>query len=171
MNWKFWTWFTRRTAPSVANERRVFTGDGTWPFYVTIDGDDAVMRATLGRKLTATWFGGDDDKHDDGRTASGIMTRGNPGLLGCALPMQISNGVKVHKCAGSPIHNIPYGAQITVTAGNVTLTAPLIDVGPAKWTSDSVDLTQAAFRKFSPLHRGSFRVDSVRIHDGAKYFK
>ncbi|MBP7949028.1 MAG: hypothetical protein KA004_05185 [Verrucomicrobiales bacterium] len=167
MNWKFWTWFIRQAA---AKERRTFAGDGTWPFCVILDGDDAVLMPVRGRQMLATWFGGDNDPDDSGETASGVRTRGNPSIMGCALPMQISNGRQVSKCAGSPIVNIPWRTMVTVTAGGVTLKVPLIDVGPAKRTADSLDLTQAAFKKFAPLRQGEFKVDSVRIHGGAKYF-
>lgn len=169
MKWKFWQWFSRSSA-SVAAKRRTFAGDGTWPFIVRIDGADALLLPHQGRKMTATHFGGDNDPHDDGRTASGVMTRGNPGLLGISLPMQTSNGRTVSQCAGSPIVNVPWGTAITVSARDTKLTAPLIDVGPAKWTTDSLDLTRAAFIRFTPLRYGYFRVDSVRIHGGAQYF-
>ncbi|MBP7951416.1 MAG: hypothetical protein KA004_17365 [Verrucomicrobiales bacterium] len=167
MNWKFWTWFRPRLLTTA--KPLTFIGDGRWTFFIQLDGDDAVMRPVQGRKLSATWFGGNTDPHDDGRTASGVMTRGNPDLLGCSLPMQVSNERKVIQCAGSPIVNVPWGTQVTVTVGNASLTMPLIDVGPARWTTDAIDLTRAAFTKFAPVRHGTFRVESVRIHGGAKF--
>jgi len=168
VNLKFWTWFSRKAAMKA--KRRTFAGDGSWPFYIAIEGEDAIMLPIQGRITTATWFGGDNDPHDDGRTASGIPTRGNPDLMGCALPMQISNGVRVKKCEGSPIVNIPWRTMATVTALGKSVKVMLVDVGPAKWTTDSLDLTRAAFAKFAPLRQGSIRIESVRLHGAAKFF-
>lgn len=52
-------------------------------FPIEIDGDDVVVR-----NVTVTCFGGDHDAGDNGETESGILTRGAPDLLGCALPIR-----------------------------------------------------------------------------------
>lgn len=169
MNWKFWTWFSRKAA--IAEKRKTFAGDGSWPFYVSIEGDDAVLIPIQGRKMLATWFGGDNDPNDSGNTASGIKTKGNPSLIGCALPMSY-----IAACAGSPIPKLPWNTLVTVSGRNhwdnepKALTVPLIDIGPNKRTGKTIDLTLAAFTKFAPLRQGVFQAETIRIHGGAKHF-
>lgn len=169
MNLKFWTWFSR--AAAIKEKRKTFAGDGTWPFYVKREGADAVLVAIQGRQMIATWFGGDNDPNDAGDTASGIKTRGNPNIMGCALPMNYT----VH-CKGSPIPKLPWNIPVTVSGRShwtneaKELTVPLIDVGPNKRTGKTIDLTLAAFTKFAPLRQGNFIVAEIRIHGGARYF-
>lgn len=134
-----------------------------WCFSVRIDGDDLVCD-----DCTATWFGGDDDPLDNGQTASGIPTAGNPELLGCALPVVPNHP----STAGSPLAfrpRIPWKTCVEVTHKGRTLTVPLLDNGPAKSAQDAIDLTQAAFRHFAPIKQGILRGVSFRVLGAAKY--
>lgn len=91
----------------------------------------------------ATWFGGDDDPQDDGSTASGLSTKGNPTLQGCALPIPTCDATK-----GSPLPILPYlKTMVMITADNgKCVTVPLIDVGPALSTNHAIDVTQQTFK-------------------------
>lgn len=143
---------------------QVLVGDGTWFFTAMAEGDDIVVR-----NVTATWFGGDNDPGDDGHTASGIDTKGNPGLLGCALPLRD----RVSSTAGSPIPDLPWKTMVRVfcPATGMIVEVPLIDLGPAKQTQHAIDLTQAAFTQLGvPLSRGVMTVD-YRIIKGASLAK
>ncbi len=105
-------------------------------WHAVIDGQDILVRGAL-----ASWFGGPNDPEDDGQTASGVSTRANPGIMGCALPVPLTP-----KTMGSPLPKLPWQTQVTVsTPGGLTLTVPLIDVGPALYTNHAIDLTTAAF--------------------------
>lgn len=75
---------------------------------------------------TATAFGGCCDHGDDGDTASGVSTRDNPDIVGCALPMPSARA-----CRGTPIPQMPWGTIVRVTVGKNTVDVPLIDVGPS----------------------------------------
>ena len=91
----------------------------------------------------ATWFGGNDDPQDDGSTASGVNTRDNPAIQGCALPIPTCAAT-----AGSPLPILPYlktMVEITADSGK-KVTVPLIDVGPALSTNHAIDVTQQTFR-------------------------
>lgn len=134
-----------------------------WCFTVRVDGDDLVCDST-----TATWFGGDDDELDNGQTASGIPTAGNPDLLGCALPVVPNHP----STAGSPLAfrpRIPWKTPVVVRVGTKELTVPLLDNGPAKSAGDGIDLTQAAFRHFAPLKQGVLKGVSFRVVGASRY--
>lgn len=137
-------------------------GEEGWCFEAYVDGDDIVVE-----NASATWFGGDDDPMDNGETASGLKTAGNPDLMGCALPV-----VGHHKSTvGSPLAlspRIPWMTRVLVTYEDKTISVPLIDNGPAKWANDAIDLTQAAFRQFAPLSKGVLKGVSFRIVGAAK---
>jgi hypothetical protein len=64
--------------------RFVLAGDGSFRFRVVVDGDDLLVE-----NARATWFGGNDDKDDNGHTASGVLNdqEGNLTPMGCALPI------------------------------------------------------------------------------------
>lgn len=136
---------------------------------------------------TATAFGGDSDKLDNGETASGFNTKGNAGLIAVALPM--SNNSLFDKkhgyvLKGSPIPKMPFGlfasgkrnpkgAFVDVTfPGDITVRdVPVIDLGPANWTGDCLDCSVALAKKY----KGSATANNFsttiryRIHGGAKY--
>lgn len=155
---------------------QILKGDGTWPWTAQIDGNDIVV---LGAKATA--FGGDSDLGDNGETASGCPTKGNPGLLGCALPM---DGYKVKSLAGSPLPRMPFGVksscqvdpsgiqvEVTHRASGKKITVPVIDLGPGKGTGHALDLTVAAARYFkSNATANNFgMVLDYRILNGKQY--
>src|SRR5262249_41636109 len=144
--------------------RPVLSGDGSYGFQVTVDGDDLVVR-----DVSATWFGGDSDPQDSGETASGVFTKGHPDLMGCALPMDL--GDRSPSTQGSPIPKLPWGmkrlsngSQVLVPGGTIVrvfshstqevVEIPLIDLGPAKPPAAhaAIDLSVAAFKALgSPL--------------------
>jgi Lytic transglycolase len=133
-----------------------------WSFTAEVDGDDIVVNNT-----TATWFGGDNDPLDNGETASGVMTKGNPNVLGCALPVVPSHP----STAGSPLAfspRIPWKTKVVVESEGKSLTVDLIDNGPAKSARDAIDLTPAAFEFFAPIEKGVIKV-SFRILGAAKF--
>lgn len=141
---------------------RVLRGDGTWGWVAEIDGEDIVIR-----DATASWFGGDDDPQDNGETASGVLTKGHPELVGFSLPMDF--GPKSPATEGAPLPRLPWKIPVTVSLGAMSVTGPLIDLGPAKSAKHQVDLTQAAFKRFAPLSQGLVHGVEVRIPNGAKY--
>jgi len=141
---------------------QIITSPG-WFFHVIVDGPDLLVRGQI-----ATWFGGDNDPQDDGSTASGINTKGNPTILGCALP--VPDWGKCKATAGTPLPNIPWKTPIIVTPyGGSSITVPLIDVGPAESTYHGIDLTQQAFLDAGGnLKDGRLSCDYV-IPGGAKF--
>jgi hypothetical protein len=141
-------------------------------FPVVRCGDDLVAP-----RSAATWFGGDHDPDDNGQTASGVPTKGNPTLLGCALPLA---GYGLKSLAGTPLPMMafglhhdgasnPSGAWVEVTYDARTLTLPVIDLGPSLRTRHGIDLTVAAFKHFAGnLSQGVIMV-SYRLKRGALY--
>lgn len=105
-----------------------------------IDGPDLLVESAR-----ATWFGGDSDPEDNGETASGVLTKGHPELLGCALPMQ---GFPV--TGGSPLPRLPWRTPVRVWCPrtNREVTVPLIELGPSPppRANAGIDLTVAAFQ-------------------------
>lgn len=150
---------------------RFLTSPG-WNFRVEIDGDDLVVE-----NATATWFGGNNDPHDNGLTASGIPTRNNPHVMGCALPVCWYS----KSTADSPFitqrkirkPSIPWRTKVSVESqktGKIVEVA-LIDNGPAKSANDAIDLTVAAFQSLGfSLKQGVIKV-SFRILGAAKYME
>jgi hypothetical protein len=93
----------------------------------------------------ASWFGGPNDPDDNGETASGV-DNSKMGVMGCALPMAMSNGKPVAGCKGSPLPNLPYKTtMVKVTCGDKSVTVPLIDVGPDLVEDRPIDLTPSTF--------------------------
>jgi len=150
-----------------------------WSFVVIVEGDDLVVTDT-----TATWFGGDSDPNDSGETASGYPTRGHPDLIACSLPMDYQGPDAATRKAvgGSPIPMLPWGldkhgnprpggTQVIVTRGETSLTMPLIDIGPAKWTRKGIDLTIAAFRALGGTKKHGVLPVSYRVLGGAKHLR
>ena len=149
---------------------RTLTGT-RYPFTATVEGDDIVVS-----NVPATWFGGSNDPEDNGQTASGISTKNDPNLRGCALPMD--NGLPfLHEnpCAGSPLPKFPWGTNVLVTNSDngLEVCAKLIDYGPSappKATA-AIDLTIPSFLNLGgKLGVGRLLV-SYRIVGGAKYLK
>ena len=147
----------------------VLSGDGTWPFTAQVDGDDIVVR-----HVYTTWFGGDNDPMDNGETWSGVKTKGNPTIQGCALPLRDLT----HNLKGSPIPVLPAKTMVRVYCWSTkkTVEIPLIDIGPAHKASHpgephGIDLTQQSFKDLGlSLSRGIGLVD-YRVIGGAKVGK
>ena len=143
--------------------RRVISAPG-WAFEVVVEGNDLCVY-----DATCTAFGGKHDKMDSGETASGISTALRPEFVGCALPMDFG------PCKGSPIPRLPWLTKVHVTevATGKRLVAALIDLGPARWTGNGLDLTVAAARKFNPRATANNFITQVnfRIPGGAKFLK
>jgi hypothetical protein len=150
-----------------------------WSFSVMVVGDDLIVENT-----TATWFGGDNDPLDKGETASGVLTKGHPDLLGCSLPMdyQGPDAATRRAVGGSPIPMLPWGitphgkpipggTNVIITFNNNSLAVPLIDNGPARFTKDGIDLTQATFIKLGGHLRQGVIPVSYRVLGGAKFIK
>ena len=150
-----------------------------WSFSVIVLNDDLLVENT-----TATFFGGDNDPMDNGKTSSGVLTKGHPELLGCSLPMNYQGpDLRTRRAVGgSPIPMLPWGitphgmpvpggTNVIVTFKDKSLTVPLIDIGPAKWTRDGIDLTQAAFLALGGHRKQGVIPVSYRILGGAKFIK
>ncbi len=138
----------------------ILTGGEGWAFTARVDGDDIVVE-----NCTVTWFGGDNDPLDNGETASGIPTKGNPNLMGCALPVL----PQVHSTANSPLPKIPWGTTVLFTYNWKTIGTTLVDNGPARSARDAADLTVKAFREFASLNQGVLKGVHYRIVGGAKF--
>lgn len=153
---------------SGAIQGEILTGDGTWPWTARIEGDDIVVE-----NAKATCFGGTDDPQDSGETASGISTK-NPNTEGVALPRNYigTSSALIKALGGSPIPNgIPFKTPVEITSGDRTVTAPFIDIGPAKYTGNALDLTIATAKHFNPSASAiNFSIKcSYRIVGAAKY--
>lgn len=123
----------------------------------------------------ASWFGGPNDPDDNGETAGGV-DNSKPGVMGCALPMTLSNGKIVNGCFGSPLPNLPWRIMVQVWRADIpptsvgrAITIPLIDVGPDLIEDRGIDLTPSAFLALGgDLKTGLLKV-GYRIVEGAKY--
>ena len=58
--------------------------------------------------------------------------------------------------------------EVTHLASGKQITVPVIDLGPARDTGHSIDLTVTAFEEFAPLSEGKIIVD-YRILGAARY--
>lgn len=162
--------------------QEVLEGDGSYAgiFVVTVEGHDLVVKGKSVNSINgvrATCFGGDHDSEDSGDTASGLLTKGHPNLMGCSLPM---SGKHEAATEGSPIPALPYlktMVQIYSRKTNKTIIVPLIDIGPAKPpnASAAIDLTGAAMRALGGNPGSDMSGDlqnvSFRIIGGAQYLK
>jgi hypothetical protein len=150
---------------------QILRGDGSWPWHAHVDGDDIVV---IGAR--ATCFGGGNDAMDNGETASGISTKDHPELKACSLPMAYDGTSKalIKALGGSPIPKLPWKTMVEITIPTgPKLTVPVIDMGPAKWTGNALDLTLAAAKFFNPkatANRFELACD-FRILGGAKFLK
>lgn len=142
--------------------RKVLEGDGQWGFRVIVDGDDLLVE-----NARATWFGGDDPE-DSGETASGVMTKGHPDILGCALPIQ-----GFRQTDGSPMPHLPWFTTVRVYCPrtNKHVEVPLIDLGPSKppRARAQIDLTKATFRALGVLPKNGELFCRYRVIGGARY--
>jgi hypothetical protein len=123
-------------------------------------GPDLIIKNCL-----ASWFGGANDPDDDGETSSGINTKANPDILGCALPFPT--------CAatfGSPLPVMPYLTTFVEVMGPLAnLYLPVIDDGPALDEDRLPDLTPRAFELCcGDLRKGLVPV-TIRIIGAAHY--
>ena len=156
----------------MSDDMLVLRGDGSWPWNAFVNGEDIEVVAAL-----ATCFGGGADPQDNGETASGVNTKLNPNIMGCALPMIYtgSNAALLKALGGSPIPRVPWKTlvQITEAATGKILTVPVIDLGPAKKTGNAIDLTIAAARHFKPGASATHFAMAChyKILGGAKYLK
>ena len=148
------------------NDQDIIPAPG-WNLSVRIDGRDLVVDSTQ-----ASWFGGDNDPQDSGETASGILTKGHPDLLGCSLPMHYvgQHAPTRNAMAGCPIPVLPYRTTfVEVARSGKTIKLPLIDIGPAKSAHHGIDLTQAAFNALGGNLKDGLIQVSYRILDGATH--
>jgi hypothetical protein len=169
---------------------KILTGDGTWAFQATIDGDDIIVN-----DIVITCFGGwgdgnIDDPQDSGGTASHRNTK-TERIEGVAIPMdaaqfpgmESSDPDGYHALVGSPLPKIPWATKVQVTIGAQTFTPAdgIVDLGPGKRaTKDpaephALDLTPRAAALFQPnqplrtLARNFEERGSYRIIGGAKF--
>lgn len=161
----FTDWFMSlfTSTPAVPLASRSIAGTPGYPFAVLVQGNDLILTNVI-----ATAFGGDSDPQDNGETASGVNTKGNPNILGCSLPLAYG---PTH---GSPIPKLPWKTQVYVTdvaTGKRIGPLQLIDDGPAAGTGHAIDLTVAAARLISASATANNfeRRVNVQIVGGAKY--
>jgi hypothetical protein len=150
--------------------RLILAGNGSYTFQVIVEGQDLVVR-----DVRATWFGGKDDRSDNGHTASGVLNNQEGPLTprGCALPM---SGRHDFLTEGSPLPKLPWGTTVRVFNRETgrTIVVPLIDSGPRKptlppHTHAAIDLTQSAFAALGGSKaRGHMKVD-YRVLGGVKH--
>lgn len=154
----------------IINGIKTLTGDGSFPFTASIDGTDIIVR-----DVYSTFFGGDSDPEDNGETASGLLTKGNPSIMGCALPM---HGEGCSATEGSPLPKMPYRetmVRIWSHATGLTVTVPVIDLGPAKAATTNpeqphaIDLTIAAFQALGLHLSAGIALVDYRVEGGAAY--
>lgn len=137
------------------NALRALLNDG-WAFHVERDGKDLVYEAR------GTCFGGDSDPDDNGITACNFNTRIYKDSAIVALPMDgraFQTPIQAfHKALdGSPVPRLAFGAVCRLEqlddTGRVIEAGeyPALELGPAKWTGNGVDLTKAAAQDFDPL--------------------
>jgi len=72
---------------------------------------------------------------------------------------------------GSPLPKVPWRTAVEIRSGGKVLTVPVIDLGPAKYTGNAIDLTISAAKFFNPsatATRFEMRCD-FRIINGAHY--
>ncbi len=164
----FFAGLTAKPTMRDTSDLPILRGDGTWPWSAHIDGDDIIVLGARG-----TCFGGANDPQDSGETASGVSTKRNPRIIGCALPMAYSgqSGALRKALGGSPIPKMPWCPQVVVSSGGRQLQMQCIDLGPAKYTGNAIDLTIQAARFFNPSASATnFEITcDFRIIGAAKY--
>lgn len=161
----FWDWLKNLFSPP---KPKIVKNPGWEWLDIEKNGADILVKDAV-----ATWFGGDNDPQDNGETASGINTKGNPGLMACSLPMIYTgtNNLLLQALGGSPIPKVPWRTLVQVTNlknGNI-ITVPVIDIGPARYTKHGIDLTIAAFKALGgSLKDGTLVVDYRVINAGQR---
>jgi peptidoglycan hydrolase-like protein with peptidoglycan-binding domain len=145
-------------------------GTNRWAWVAKIDGNDIVIE-----DASLTWFGGDHDPLDNGLTASGVKTKGNPDLMGVALAVvndsPATNGSPLaFEVKGKNQPGIPWFTPVVLTKGEITETAELIDNGPAASAKDACDATVALFKALGGnLKDGVITGVHIRIVGAAIY--
>lgn len=135
-----------------------------------IEGNDLVVR-----NVRATCFGGTNDPQDSGETASGISTKPS-WTIGVALPRKYTGSDKATRDAledGIIPSSVPFTICVEVTdreTGRKWVGA-FIDLGPATWTGNYIDLTVAMAKKFNPNASATnfSMMCDYRILGGAEY--
>ncbi len=169
----------------------VLTGDGTWPFQATIDGEDIVVKDII-ITCFGGWGGGNiADPQDDGETASGVNTK-NRAVIGVSIAMDgrdfAALAPKEHRALdGAPIPRLrnkqgltAWHTQVLVTIDGLSYAPPdgIIDLGPGLQASKedephALDLTPLAAQHFAEgmslreLARNFEKRGSYRIIGGA----
>ena len=155
MSWRNKRFIKFYHAAEMKRSGDILIGGPGFYFHACVVGPDIVVRGVL-----ATWFGGQHDPQDNGQTASGVDTKKNPDVAGCALPM---HGFGLASTENSPIPKIPWFTKIRVVNYlGQKIEVPLIDLGPARYTNHGIDLTPVAFQKLGgDLNTGIISVDYV----------
>jgi hypothetical protein len=91
-------------------------------------------------------YNGSIDKGDNGLGYFGYNTR-DKSLIGVSLPIPvIDESIGSHKLA-SVMEEIKTGKyKVRVTHNNISIIAKIVDIGPAVWTHNAIDLTYGAVR-------------------------
>jgi hypothetical protein len=161
-----------------------------WPFSISIEGDDIVVRDVV-ITCFGGWGSGIADPQDNGATASGVNTRTHI-VKGVSLPLDgryfAGLSPAEHRALdGSPIPRLlnehgltAWHTLVEVTIGDIVFTPPdgLVDLGPALQASKpgephALDLSVLAASRFSIISlsrlANSFEArGSYRILGGAK---
>jgi len=158
----------------------------TWPFSMSIDGDDIVVNDVV-ITCFGGWGTGIADPSDNGNTASGMNTRNRP-VVGVSVAMDGRQFTTLtpaeHRALdGAPIPRLlndhgltAWHTPVEVTIGDITFVPPdgIVDLGPALQASEpgqphALDLTPLAAQHFKTgmllrqlaedfEARGSFRI-------------
>lgn len=171
-------WGPKSQAAYDAFLKTILAGSPTWTWFAEIDGNDIVVK-----NAWATCFGGSSDPQDSGETASGYPTNGHDDIIACALPL---DGYGVAELKGSPLPKMPFGLfkngtqnpdgafVIAEFDGVKTPSMPVLDLGPAKKTGNSIDLSIAAAQTIHPhadAQNFKVRLTKYTILGGKKWIK
>lgn len=117
----------------------------------------------------STVFGTTGDHLLGHKTASGLVL--GPNTLGAAIPMDMGKRSPFTMGSGVPYFPLKGGkTSVTVNYKGKELTIPVIDIGPATWTGNAIDLTAAATRAlgFKPGDNPnvSYRINPPAMAEG-----
>jgi hypothetical protein len=122
------------------------------PWTAYIDGDDVVLIDVI-----ATCFGGDYDAGDNGLTESGARTKGNPSIMGIALPVRSTEAAtRISPLADPNKPHIPWFSKCRVwrkwEGESLGCDAEVIDNGPDElhFPTHAFDVTPAVAHHFTP---------------------